>query len=186
MRLSEYVTRCCSSEAHVSSFQLLEKCLALYGRVMLPKPAFNIRNSGGLLSAVLWAGRCGKRIYPRWWKVSWRILWNGGESCGEERFTSVCPGPSVSFASPDTGLTGILRESYDPRKELPSSLTPLSRLVGEESISSLPVIQINVISRLYSHPESRFHMSIYFRQAFFIFQVIPHRQFLRSFFCLCY
>jgi len=77
------------SKAHAPYFQLLEKCLALYDHVMLPKPAFNIRSSED--SLVSRAGRCGKHTCPRWWKVSRRILRNGGESCGEERFTSVHP-----------------------------------------------------------------------------------------------
>jgi len=68
----------------------------------------------------------------------------------------------VSFASSDTGLTGILRQSYDLRKERFLSLSlSLSPRRGGENVSSFPVIQINVISRLYSRSESRFYVSIF-------------------------
>lgn len=89
--------------------------------------------------------------------------------------------PVCQFCKPWHGFNGNSSRELRSAKRAPPP-APLSRPVEEESISSLPVIQINVISRLYSHPESRFHMSIYFQRTFFtvLFLKLCHHQFRRS------
>lgn len=142
-------------EARVSSFQLLEKYLALYGCVMLPKPAFNIRNSEDFL---LWAGRCGKRTCPRWWKVRilrWRVL-------RRRTFYEHLSRPVCHFCKPWHGFNGNSSRELRSAKRTPPPPPPpppfyFSLPVEGENISPLPVIQINVIS----HPESRFRVDLF-------------------------
>jgi len=114
-----------------------EKCPTLYGRVMLPKPAFNIRRGEGderwrtgvsrkredVKAHPAGLRKESRRILTERWRVSRRRTFYEGPS--------VVPSVRLSVLQPpDTGLTGILRESYDPRKDLSSHtrtrMSPLS------------------------------------------------------------
>lgn len=104
-------------EAHTSSFQLLEKCLALYGRVMLPKPAFNICEDSWLCCEQ----EDVESVPARWWKVSrsilrWRVSWR-------KAFYERPSRPVCQFCKPWHGFNGNSSWELRSAKSFPPSFS---------------------------------------------------------------